>query len=125
CVNPTPSYYVQQLFSTHRGDVVLPTAVTGTNLHATTSLEKITRTIFLKVVNPAGTPVETAIDLTGVWPLASTVEATVLAAQPGDENELGKPPKVAPQPTVVANIGASFRHTFPAHSVTILKIQAK
>jgi len=82
--------------------------------------------IVLKVVNAAAAPVETALDLQGAKDLAPTAAATVLTSATGDdENSFDEPGKVAPKEMTVPNIAPSFHHTFPARSVTVLRIGTK
>ena len=58
----TPNYYVQQLFSRNRGDVVLPTELAGVaksasgveDLYASATRDDQAGEIILKVVNPGG-----------------------------------------------------------------------
>ena len=63
----TPNYYVQKLFSTHRGSHVIPilsgnTPVTGQQgLYASAVLDKPSGEIILKIVNASGKDQETEI----------------------------------------------------------------
>ena len=67
---------------------------------------------------------DTAIALQGVARVAPTARATVLtSASPDDENSFDEPAKVAPQETVLQPVAPQFRHTFPAHSVSILRLR--
>ena len=80
--------------------------------------------IVLKVVNAAGVPADTAIELKGASNLAATATATVLtSASCDDENSFDEPLKVAPKEMTVTNIAPSFRHTFPANSVTVMRLK--
>lgn len=80
--------------------------------------------IILKVVNVATAPADTTIELQGAQSLASTAAATVLTSASGDdENSFAEPLKIAPKEEVIQNVGANFRHTFPANSVTVLRVK--
>jgi alpha-L-arabinofuranosidase len=46
------------------------------------------------------------------------------SADPLDENSLENPTKVAPKTSQITLSGSSFPHSFPAHSVTVLRITA-
>jgi alpha-L-arabinofuranosidase len=81
--------------------------------------------VILKVVNAASASTETTIDLRGVTKLASKATVTVLTSASGDdENSFDEPVKVAPRETTITNMAPSFQHTFPANSVTVLRLQA-
>jgi alpha-N-arabinofuranosidase len=116
-VCPTPNYHVQKLFSTNRGHIVLPTEVAGTNLFAVASADKKTGEIILKVVNAAGAPVETDLNIPGIaWP----ARAIVLASDKlSDENTLDAPTKITPQEQPVPDA----HQTLPAYSVTVLRLK--
>lgn len=61
----------------------------------------------------------------GTGNLAPTATATVLtSANPEDENSFDEPAKVAPKESTIQNVAPSFRHTFPANSVTVLRLNA-
>ena len=78
----TPSYYVQELFSQNRGDVVLPAVVSGTtSLYASSSLLRSNGQIIVKVVNTNSTPLATTFNVTGVNSIASS--ATVIQLTSG------------------------------------------
>ena len=116
----TANYQVQKLFSANRGDVVLPTAVNGTNLFAVASADRKTGEVILKVVN-AGEAAEVELNINGVTGPARTI---VLASDKlTDENTLNAPDRITPKEQVVANATPNFRHTFPARSVTVLRLK--
>jgi alpha-L-arabinofuranosidase len=80
--------------------------------------------VILKVVNAAGVPAETTINLQGGAKLDATAAATVLTSASGDdENSFDEPVKVAPKDMTIPGIAPSFHHTFPAHSVTVLRVK--
>ena len=95
-------------------------------LFAVAGLKQDAGELILKVVNGSGAPLETGIDLQGVKAIAATGRAIVLtSASPDDENSFDEPRKVAPKEDILQNIGPSFRHTFPAHSATVLRVRAE
>jgi hypothetical protein len=121
----TPSYYVQELFSQNRGDVVLPTVVSGTNLlYASSSLLQSSGQIIVKAVNLNYARAAT-FNVTGVNSVASS--ATVIQLTSGrslDENSLSSPTYVFPVTNSIANAGTSFSLTLPANSLSILRLPA-
>ena len=149
----SPSYYAQQMFSTHHGDVILAMNATdiptkagpspaarrggGTNQPAATPpqlpalFSSVTRdsssgTIYLKVVNTLGTPQPVKIQISGVASIAADGEAVVMKANsPDDTNSISDPTHVAPVTEKVTGLGADFTREFPPYSITILELKAK
>ncbi len=121
-----PSYYVQELFGQNRGDVVLPTVVSGTTaLYASSSLLPSNGQIIVKVVNTNNAPLATTFNVTGVNAVAPS--ATVIQLTSGsssDGNSLSSPTKVFPVTNSIANAGTNFTLTLPANSLSILRLTA-
>ena len=129
----TPSYYVQQMFSRNRGDVVLPVKIGGEQaedtkkpgLYATASREEKSGEVIVKVVNSAAQPVEAAVELKGAGTVAGKADVTVLAGTNlADENSFAEPKKVAPVSSTIEGVGPEFKYTFKPWSVTVLRIAA-
>ncbi|HEY1663008.1 MAG TPA: alpha-L-arabinofuranosidase C-terminal domain-containing protein [Verrucomicrobiae bacterium] len=129
----TPNYYVQQLFSLDRGDVVLPTQVTGTrksssgveNLYASAVHDDRKREIILKVVNPSDRPIISTINLQNVS-LTGVGSETVLAGSSLDDvNSFDEPIKVAPKTQAFKTRRPTFKHTFPRFSMTVLRFKTQ
>jgi alpha-L-arabinofuranosidase len=134
----TPNYYVQQLFSRNRGDQVLPTqlklsvnstpgtGVAAPQLFASATRDNSSGEIILKVVNAAGTATVAEVSLKGASSVSSRAQAIVLAGISRDAvNTIDHPDLIVPAETVVKNASPHFRHSFPANSVTVLRIAAK
>jgi alpha-N-arabinofuranosidase len=83
-----------------------------------------TREIIVKVVNPTGSPRVTSIALEGSGPLSS-VGRTITMSGPGPdaENSFEQPEAVAPIAGTIEGVGPKFEHTFPAWSVTVLRLK--
>lgn len=95
-------------------------------LHAVASRVTAGGDVLLKVVNVSGTDQPTSVELRGVDGVQPAAALTLLsAANPEDENTLDEPTKVAPVQHTLAVAGTSFRHTFPAHSVSILRLKMR
>ncbi len=126
----TPSYYVQQMFSRNRGNVVLPVKLTPEQqsdqrpyLYATASREDTSGTVILKVVNAAADPAEAIVQVNGAGKLPGTASVTILAGTSlADENSLVAPKKVAPASTRIEGIGPEFKFTFKPWSLTVLRL---
>jgi len=149
----SPSYYAQQMFSTHHGDVILamnttdipvkagppPAARRGgaTNQPAATApqlpalFSSVTRdsssgTIYVKVVNTLGTPQPVKIQISGIASIAADGEAVVMKANsPNDTNTITDPTHVAPVTEKVTGLGTDFTREFPPYSITILELNSK
>lgn len=128
-VMPTPNYYVQQLFSRNRGDQILPIMVneeTQNTLFASATRDNATGEVILKVVNAARAGALAAIKLDTAGIVSERAMATVLTGKSGTaENSFEQPGNVAPAETKIQNVSASFHHTFPAHSMTVMRLKVK
>ncbi|MBI4323664.1 MAG: alpha-L-arabinofuranosidase, partial [Chloroflexi bacterium] len=126
----TPSYYVQQMFSRNRGDVLLPAQLGGQaevdgkpRLYATASRDTSAGDIILKVVNATAQSVWVAVRLEGVSQIKKGATATVLAsANLSDENSLREPKKVAPVRLPFNETNAAFNCLFRPHSLAVLRL---
>jgi alpha-L-arabinofuranosidase len=94
-------------------------------LYAVASRASATGDIILKVVNVSGEALDTQIDLKGAKGMQPTALAVVLSGKPADENSITEPTRVAPKTETIEGVGQNFRHTFPAHSVTVLRMKAE
>jgi alpha-L-arabinofuranosidase len=130
----TPNYYVQQLFSCNRGDVVLPTTLDGVetspsgvqNLYASATHDDQSGEIILKVVNPGAEATPADIKLDGLTRVEPQAKAAVLAgASLSDVNSLAEPEKVSPVTSTFEDAAAHFTRTFPPHSLTVLRIKGQ
>ena len=82
--------------------------------------------VVLKVVNVSPEAIETRIDLEGAGKVESKAKAVVLtSADPMDENTIDQGAKVSPVEREVDTAAAGFTHSFPANSLTVLRIKAE
>lgn len=79
--------------------------------------------IIVKVVNASNTAKALQLDLKGAGPLAPKAEAWGLSGGPEEENSLDRPERIRPRPVVLPRGEASFPHTFPPHSVTVMRLR--
>jgi alpha-L-arabinofuranosidase len=130
----TPNYYVQQLFSCNRGDTVLPVTLSGVdtaasgvqNLYASATHDDKAGEIILKVVNPGakGNPVE--VKISGLSHVESADEAVTLAGDDPDAvNTMDAPKKIVPVVSKFDSAAPDFTYTFPARSMTVLRIKGR
>ena len=120
----SPSYYALRMFSTNYGDAILRTAVSGAPLLSSATRRDKTGTIFLKHVNPESSPQTLTINLKGARVKGLALE-TVLAASPDETNAIDQPARVLPVTRTLSGIVPSFTHTFPPHSITVLRFEQK
>jgi alpha-L-arabinofuranosidase len=92
-------------------------------LYAAASQAKRAHEVILKVVNVSSSDQETDLQLEGAK-VSPTASAIVLASDtPEDENTLDQPLRVRSVTLTLEHAGAAFRHTFPANSVTVLRLK--
>ena len=151
----SPAYYAQQMFSSHHGDAVLPVTAQGVptrewqppagrggatpaqpatppapqqvpTLFFNATRDSKTGTIYLKIVNRAGTPQPVRVAVSGLAAVESKGRAIAMSASsPDDTNSISQPTKIVPITTNVDGLGASFTRTFPPYSITILEMKGK
>ncbi len=134
CSYGTPNYYVQQLFSCNRGDVVLPvkadgieTAASGIqSFYASATRDDQTGEIILKAVNPAAAPEPVTINLEGMSKINPEGKAIVLTgADLNAVNSLDEPKTISPVESKFATAATTFSYAFPARSMTVLRVKAE
>ncbi|MGE5295072.1 MAG: alpha-L-arabinofuranosidase C-terminal domain-containing protein, partial [Solirubrobacterales bacterium] len=102
----------------------VPTLQTVRSLYASATRETKTDEVILKVVNTASEAQACQVNLRGLKKVRGPASATVLTSESAtDENTLDEPTKVAPATQNVTLSGPVFEHTFPANSVTVLRIK--
>ena len=134
----TPNYYVQQLFSRNRGDQVLPTRIKlpaepasepankSPELFASATRENAAGEVILKVVNAANSASDAEIRLDGVSSVGPRARVVVLtSASAAAVNSFDQPNNVAPLESVIENASSHVNHTFPAHSLTVIRVPVK
>ena len=129
----TPDYYVQQLFSRNRGNVILPTKLEGIetsdsgmqNLYASATRDEQAGEIILKVVNPNSADQDVQINLAGAQNVTPEATEFVLTGSPDDENSMEQPTHIAPAQSAIDNAAANFSCDFPPNSLTVLRIKTQ
>jgi alpha-L-arabinofuranosidase/enterochelin esterase-like enzyme len=100
--------------------------VSRKSLHASATRDDRAGEVILKVVNISGAAEETDVILEGVPRIAGKARVTVLTSEePTDENSLEQPARVVPVTRPVDLAGAQFRHSFPANSLTVLRVPVR
>ena len=80
--------------------------------------------VIVKVVNASPEAQPMQLQLRGFTP-AGSASITVLTGAPLDENTFEQPTKIIPRTSSTAITGPSVIHTFPAHSLTIVRIATR
>ncbi|HVU32210.1 MAG TPA: alpha-L-arabinofuranosidase C-terminal domain-containing protein [Opitutaceae bacterium] len=148
----SPSYYAQQMFSTHRGDVVLATHLENNPtrtwqpprrrgaradeppppakeipaVFCDATRESATGTVYLKLVNTVATPENVRVELSGVAGVDPRGAAIVLtSAAPDDTNSITEPRKVVPVTTDLTDLSPTFTRELAPYSVTVLVLKTR
>jgi alpha-L-arabinofuranosidase len=82
--------------------------------------------MIIKAINAAAEPVNATINLGGVKHVAFGASLMVLKSnQPGDNNSLENPKRVAPVTSIMPVSGNTLTHEFPPYSLSIMRLAAK
>ena len=122
----SPSYYMQKmLFTDNHGTRILPFTQNTANCYWSTSVdtESGKNEILLKVVNNKGTSETVIITLKGADNVDKVGHSTSLTGVIDAENSITNPTKVVPVAGTFT-AGKNFNYTFPANSVSILRIKS-
>jgi alpha-N-arabinofuranosidase len=92
-------------------------------LYAAASRVRSTGEVILKLVNFSQSAVPLDIDLSGARSVQSEAKGWILTGQPGDQNTIDQPLKVAPKPVAVSVAGSRFQYSVPALSVVVLRVR--
>jgi alpha-L-arabinofuranosidase len=96
------------------------------SLFASASREGVSGDVILKVVNVTAAEQAAMVKLQGAHKLESTATLTMLASpNAADENSLEHPTKVAPKTSSITIPGPVFSHTFPANSLSVLRVKTR
>ena len=120
----SPSYYMQKmLFTDNLGTRILPYIQNLTNSYWSASMDSEggKKDILLKVVNNKDVSESVNITLRGAENVNSVGHSTTLTGALDAENSIAEPTKVVPSAGTFS-AGKSFSYTFPANSVTLLRV---
>lgn len=132
----TPAYYNQVLFANNRPDRILPVDLkevpptaeprSTARMFAVAGQTRNGDEVILKVVNTQAKTTESVITLDGATEVGSSAGVTTLASENArDENSFEQPTRVALKESQFAGVSTVFKYTFPANSVTVMRIKAK
>ena len=93
-------------------------------LHVSSTLSADGSEIILKVANASAGDLATSIKLDGAGNIAATAKVITLTSKGAmDENSIAEPTKIAPVESKITSAAATFTHTFPGNSVTVLRLK--
>jgi alpha-N-arabinofuranosidase len=123
----SPSYYAIKIFGANHGDEILKISATaGAPLNCSATKDSKSGAVYVKVVNPEGSPKAVAIHLRGAETVAAPASVlTLSAASPDESNSIDNPTHVVPVATTLPDAKPEFSYTFPAYSITILQLNAR
>jgi alpha-N-arabinofuranosidase len=127
----TPNYYVQKLFSLHKGTTILPVLINGSpkngqgDLFASASYDKPAGEVALIMVNTSAAAKPIQISLAGTKQLKRSAKTFVISnSDLKAENSLTEPTKVAPVENVTRVPSNDFSFTLAPNSLTVLRVGA-
>jgi alpha-N-arabinofuranosidase len=121
----SPSYYMQKmLFSDNAGTRILPFTQNTTDCYwsASVDTESGRNDILVKVVNKKITSETVNINLKGADNVDNVGHSMTLTGALDAENSIADPTKVVPV-TGTFTAGRGFNYSFPANSITVLRIK--
>ncbi len=93
------------------------------SLYGSASVVSSTKEVILKIVNVSYEPEATEIILPGKKVADGELNAITLTSEKAtDENSFDEPKKVSPKPVKIQVKSNTILHTFPANSLTIIRI---
>jgi len=121
----SPSYWTQQMFSTHLGTEIVPATLAnaGPRVFASATRDDAKRKIFVKVVNATSTPQPLGIAFSGVKTIGTQGILTTMSGKtPNATNSITSPRAVVPVTHNVAVSSPKFTQTFAPYSVNVLEL---
>lgn len=128
----TPNYYVQKLFSNHKGTNVVPilkdnSIIAGKDsLYASATIDKNTKELFIKLVNVSSKSKSLEIAIEGILAEKKPVACEVIgAANIYDFNTIERQQNIYPVEKAIQISGNKIPVTLEKYSVTLLKFPFK
>jgi alpha-L-arabinofuranosidase len=126
----TPDYYVQKLFSLHKGSKVVPITLGNDviagqdSLYASASIDYVTKEMIVKLVNVSGKEKQNTLNIEVIKKLNSTGRLIVLQDDDlGKMNSFEQPTLVSPKESGIKIKGKKLDYTLPPHSLSIMRIK--
>ena len=125
------NYYVQKLFSTHKGTDLLTITQNGkpltgqNNLYASAVKDSKTKEVIIKVVNTSAAMQDIIVDLKGSKVEQKGILITLSSPNLEDENTFSDPKKISPKESEYKLKSETAQLRLPAYSVNVLKLRIK
>jgi alpha-N-arabinofuranosidase len=128
----TPNYYVQQMYSTHRGDYVVPVIANGDvlagqdSLYSSATVDQAAKTVYLKLVNSSTEARPVSIALKGAKLASKVADLTELyQSDLMAYNTLEKPNVLVPQKNTVTVKGTVLTLELKPQSFVLVELKTK
>ena len=95
------------------------------NLYASATRDDKAGEIIVKAVNPGAVAEAVEIKLGGLSWVGSEGKAFTLSGKLNDVNSMDEPARISPVESKLENAGENFKYTFPARSMTVLRIRVR
>jgi alpha-L-arabinofuranosidase len=121
----SPSYWTQQMFSTHLGTEVVDCTLSNAppRVYASVTRDDARKKLFIKVVNATSTVQAVGVALSGVGKVAPQATLTTMSGKtPNATNSITHPDEVKPVTGTVAVAGTKFTEKFEPYSVNVLEV---
>jgi alpha-N-arabinofuranosidase len=122
----SPSYYAQCLFSTHLGDGLASTTLTGAaaRFYTSATVSSKDHVLHLKLVNASNEPQPLAVELKGLGAGAHVAKMYSLhGASFQETNSITEPERIHPVESAVRIAGAMWQHTVPAFTIEVVDVK--
>lgn len=127
----TPNYYVQKMFSTHRGTQVIPAFTAGKpligvdSLYASATIDKNTAEVYIKLVNASASAKSVRVNLEGLSFLKNGEIETLKAKGLYDFNSITNPKLIYPSSKPVTISAKKIDTSLEARSVNVIVLNYK
>jgi alpha-N-arabinofuranosidase len=121
----SPSYWVQQMFSTHLGTEAVADTLTGAGprVYSVVTRDEKRRRLFIKVVNASSDSQPLTISIDGLSMIASHAKLTTLSGKsPNATNSIAHPNALVPVEHEIDIAGNKFKQSFAPYSVSVLEL---
>ena len=127
----TPNYYVQKMFSTHRGTQVIPALSAGKpligadSLYASATVDKTNAEVYIKLVNTSASAKSVRVNLEGLSFLKNGEIETLKAKGLYDFNSIANPKLIYPSSKPVTVSAKKIDTSLEARSVNVIVLNYK
>ena len=130
-VMPTPNYYVQKLYATNKGSQVVPMlyknripATGQDSLYASSTIDKTTNELIIKIVNTSGKTQLAEVNIEGVDKIESKAKLIILQNDNLEaENSLDSPAVIAPTEKIIGTKGKSISVELKEYSLSVIRVK--